>query len=190
MPSRIGVMNGALRWVGTKRIVTEDDAFEEARQLKACFDDASDSVLRLHHWNFAHTLASIAADATAPAFDYDSAYILPADFIRMVMVHDLDPTMWRMGRHDNKRAILAATTGALNITYISRADISTWDSLAVDLLEIELAIRLCERITDKGSLGDRLAFLRRQKLSEARMIDASESPAEQLDEDPWVSVRE
>ena len=52
--------------------------------LERWYNQTRRKLLREHPWNFATKRTILAASATAPAFQYTSAFPVPSDFIRML----------------------------------------------------------------------------------------------------------
>lgn len=194
MTSQIHVVNAALRLIGTRRITALDQSSVEAVEAEDAWDRALDATLRSHPWNFAMKLASLAADSVAPAWGYTSAYPVPSDCLRVWTVDGLDWRSWTIGRHgaspDEVTAILANTTGALNVAYVQRVtDVSKWDSLAVKVLELDLALELSKKITDSNPDVQALYEMRRMALREAKVADAVETPPGDTGPDDFILAR-
>jgi len=90
MTSNVEICNVALERVERKSIT---DLLEGSPAANACnriFGPTREELLRLHDWNFARTRVKLAQSATAPIYEYDYAYALPADWIATRAVHDND----------------------------------------------------------------------------------------------------
>jgi len=84
------VGNAALIKLGVATVVSFSDESKQARLLAQRFEALRDLEMRMHPWTAFTTRASLTAEATAPAFGYDSAYVLPADCLRLTRVGDYD----------------------------------------------------------------------------------------------------
>jgi len=192
--SQIQVVNAALRLIGTRRITALDQSSVEATEAEDAWSRTLDATLRGHPWNFAMKLAQIAADATAPAWGYTTAYPIPSDCLRVWAVDGLEWREWTIGRHGTSpneiTAILANTTGALNVAYVSRvSDVSRWDAMAVRVLELDLALELSKKITDSNPDVQGLYEMRRAALRDAKAADAVETPPSDTGPDDFILAR-
>ena len=86
MPSRVNLMNRALRIFAGARIIAATDGTKEAMHCEAAFDDVRDMVLAAYPFGFATKWTSLAKAEAAPAFGFAGAYALPADFLYLVDV--------------------------------------------------------------------------------------------------------
>jgi hypothetical protein len=73
----------ALGKIGDDVISNIDEDTETGRKCKLYYEQARDEVLEAFPWDFAGKRATLAQDATAPAFEYDYRYALPSDYINM-----------------------------------------------------------------------------------------------------------
>jgi len=195
LTSQIQVVNAALRMIGTRRITALDQGSVEAVEAEDAWDRVRDATLRGHPWNFAMKRASLAAHADAPAWGFTTAYPIPSDCLRVWAVKDISWRDWKVERHgtdpDEVTAILANTTGALYISYVQRVeDLSHWDSLAIRVLECDLALELAKKITDSNPDVESIYQRRREALREAKVADAVENPPADTGYDDWVYARE
>ena len=83
--SKIGIMNLALGKIGHSTPIanlTEDTEYRIA--FTTVWDYILDEVLEARSWHFAKTRARIHRSDVIPAFDFDYAYILPDNFLRLI----------------------------------------------------------------------------------------------------------
>lgn len=194
MTSQIQVVNAALRMIGTRRITALDQGSVEAVEAEDAWDRVRDATLRGHPWNFAMKRAVLAAHADAPSWGYTSAYQIPSDCLRVWQVDGLSWRDWTVARHGTSpnevTAILANTTGALNIAYVQRVDdVSKWDAMAIRVLELDLALELSKKITDSNPDVQALYEMRRMALREAKVADAVETPPGDTGPDDFILAR-
>jgi hypothetical protein len=188
MTSVVDICNIALQKLGASRIVSLTQDTDNARECNLLYEQARDSELRAHPWNFAIKRAQLAASGT-PAFGYSSAYQLPADCLRLLPpdkhlnFSDLD---WQI----EGRSILTDDTGALDVRYIYRVtDPNQFDASFVELLACRLAEGLCEKITQSNSKGQQIRADKITAMREARRNNAFENSSQEAPEDTWLSVR-
>src|SRR4051812_44976933 len=104
--SDVSICNLALQKLGATRIAALTDNSRNARAVAACYEQMRDRELRANPWNFAKARAQLAAAGTAPAFDYNNAFPLPTDFLRLILPQQVGLD-WRMESQDNQRVILS-----------------------------------------------------------------------------------
>lgn len=170
--------------VGQITALTDDD--ERARTLRAAFGISRRAVLRAHFWNFALKRASLAKDSTSPSFDYGNRYRLPSDFITLVEMYPREYTWRREGDY-----LLSDYGPPLQFVYVAdENNLGVWDSLATDAFATRLAMDTAYAITGNRNLRNELMQVYREKLAEARHMDAMEgSSAQEFDIDVWAHAR-
>lgn len=82
--SIVEICNLALMKFGDITITSLEDASKQARACKVFYPLLRDQLTYSYPWNFAMRRADISAQiATTPAFEFDYAYALPADCLRV-----------------------------------------------------------------------------------------------------------
>ncbi len=173
MPSLVEVANLALALVGEERVTSlSADTSEAARLCDAFLPGVRDTCLAAHPWNFACRRAELAALADVPLFQWDYAYQVPADCLRVLRLDSTDPhEPW--AREAN--SILCNLAAPLGIRYIARvSDSGAWAPLFVELVAATLATRLAVPLSASQQTRAALAEERARILREARGIDAAE----------------
>ena len=157
--SVIQVANRALTKLGTARIISLDDDVKAARSIKSCFEDLRDDELRSRRWSFAIKRTSLAADAVAPAFGFQYAYTMPADFLRLDMVNDQYPDVQMDNYIGNETVdyvleggkLLTDIVAPLKIRYGSVvSDPGLWDPNFREALACRIAAELAEDLTQSN----------------------------------------
>jgi len=185
MASETSVCNSALTKLGAARINSRSDGSKNARACDSAFDRVRDMALRKHPWNFAITRAQLAADVTAPLFDYAASYTIPSDCLRI-----LPPNDYRLDWHREGDAILTNQGAPLNLRYVKRVtDVNAMDALFQEVLAYELAEDLCELITQSNTQLQLLHEGKKELLAEAKRTNAIEQVSQELPEDDWIAVR-
>lgn len=192
MASVVAICNLALQRLGADRIVDITDPDQkEARECNAIYDDLRQSELRTHTWNFAKTRVQVPAESTAPLFGRNNQYIIPPDSLRIVK-----PTLLNNPRSNydwlvEGRKILSDDAAPLDLVYIKDVtDPNTMDALFRRALALEMALQMCEALTQSNSKWDRVAAEKIIVLSDARRTNALERTAERMEDDTWITVRQ
>lgn len=148
MDTETEVCNLALSEIGAKLISNyEEDSTEEARACRLHFAQTRDGLLRRHQWNFAQVRADLSQDATAPVSDWDSAWTLPADCVRLISLPSDSPYKPHQEFALEGRKVLVRDLDAVTILYVSNAvPVTDWDPLFIDALSLALAGKLAKSI--------------------------------------------
>lgn len=193
MPSKIEIANRALTKLGADRILALSDTSKEATTLSSMFDTVLDAELRRHRWKFAIKRDSLNALVAAPAWGYQYAYNLPADFLALVQVNDFyvrglkQKTLWSI----ESGQILTDFGAPLKVRYISRvSNVTLLDPLFVEVLACKLAYEACESLTQSAQKRQLAGQEYEFAVKEAVRQDAIENPPDELPWGSWMDSRE
>lgn len=179
------LFNRALDLLGAQSIQSITDSSNEAITCARNWDQSRRVVLRLHPWNFAITRASLTIGSTTPAFDWLYTFPLPALYLRLTLVDDCTVDDWRF---EGGNILCNATT--LKIAYVQDvSDPALWDPLAFEAIAHHLAWVTCFKITQSSTLKDQLMKDLTIALRQARFVDSTEDPKQDLDIDVWMRSR-
>jgi hypothetical protein len=144
------------------------------------------ATLRSHPWNFAIKRVEIAASSTAPIFGLSTAYDLPTDFIRFLTRHDalgarqgtfIEGVDYQIEDGQFLTGATVSTDGALRMRYIfDQESILKWDPLAIDLLVLNLALKLAPNFKSSPRATQNIKDQLRELKAEAKAIDGQERP--------------
>lgn len=197
MASWVKIANLALRRLGAERIASLTEDSENARAVNDCHDTVRDYVLRLHPWNCAMERASLAANATAPAFGYAVQYTLPTDPWCL--------RVWRIGsgsgalaRLDSSleykvegRKILTDVAAPLKILFIKRiTDPELFDAALTVCIAAHIAAEIAYRVTNSRKAEELAIKWSEQTLARARSADAQEGTPEPIESDYLIGERD
>lgn len=182
--SKVSICNNALLLIGCNPITSLTDGNKAANACSLVFDRTLDTLLRMHLWNFAVTRATLASEATAPAFGYANSYPLPADYIRLVGIEDTSLP------HKIERGKLLTDADVVNLIYIARIeDVTKYDPLFVEAFVLMLAMNLSyiligssQRIGSLKEEFDRKLFL-------AKQVDGQEDTPDFLEANTFLDSR-
>ena len=197
--SDTAIVNLALQKLGTAMRITgltEDHPL--ARSANVCYEMLRDRELRANVWGFAKKRTTLAADATAPAFDFSYAFPLPSDYLRLLSPNvsgvwgtnarnDVD---WTIESHQGVPAIMTNDGSTLNVIYIARiVDPTQFDALFDEALAAKIAWHLAEEVTQSNSKKEAVFQEYKLAVNEARKVNAIEKPPIEPPEDTWLSAR-
>lgn len=198
--SQTDLCNSALQRLGAATIMSIGDNSREARACAVAYDSTRKSELRKRKWLFATKRKTLAAASTAPEFGYAYAFPLPSDCLRVLLPRDssLD---WKI----ESRQILtnsrvsplmigdptpAVSGSALFLNYIADVeDATSFDPNFYDMLAIQLAIRLCEPLTNSNQKKASLLAEYKDAIASAAKSQAFEMLAQDPPDDGWLTAR-
>lgn len=189
MASKVEICNRSLQLLGAKSIVSLTENSPNARQCVLAYDPVRLAFLRNHTWSCATTRTSIAADSAAPAFGRQRSFTLPADFIRLLPKYPEDNTNSEDWQIEGKK-IYTDDTAPLYIRYIyDLKDPNTMDPLFREALSHELALNICEQVTNSSTKKADIERGLSRVLADARRVNAMERVSLEPPEDVWVTAR-
>jgi hypothetical protein len=171
MASDVDICNSALNAIGASNIISLTEDSRAARVCNQRYEFVRDSVFRAHPWNCLISRVEVAADSTAPAFEFEYAHTLPTDpyCLRVLRPQDPDSVFKIEGRK------LLANTTPFKFIYISRVtDPNQYDQLLIEALAARLAADISYALVNSATLTQSLYAIYESKLSEARFVDATE----------------
>ncbi len=185
----VQICNRALQKVGGKRITSLSEDSRNARSCDVAYDSIRRATLRDHPWNFATSRAQLAADSVAPAFGRTTSFTLPADFLRILPTYPellLSDTDWII----EGQKIYTNDAAPLNIRYTSNVtDPNQFDSLFDEALSSNLAMEICEEITQSNTKLAALTAAAEKNIEKAKKINAIENVSAKPTDDDYLTVR-
>ena len=169
MASVVDICNGALNQLGASTILTLTEDSKNARLCNARFTQVRDAVFRSHPWNCLQKRVQLAADTTAPAWGFTSAYTLPADCLRLLRILDYDSNHKVEGRK------ILTNNSSMKILYVARIeDPNEYDELLRETISAALAADIAYAVTSSNPVSINMYNLYQTKLKDARFVDATE----------------
>jgi len=159
MTTTTEVCNLALSEIGAKLLTDFDtDTSEEARACRLHYAQTRDALLRRHQWNFAQTRVDLVEADDAPISDWDTAWELPADCVRVISLPSDSPYKPHQEFAVEGRLVLVRDLTEVTLLYISNAvPIADWDPLFVDALALALAGKLAKSIAHDVAMAQATA---------------------------------
>lgn len=188
--SETAICNLALTLLGEARITSLAEDRPAARECAAAYERIRDIELAKHPWNFAKTRVTLAADSTEPAFDFDYAFVLPADCLRVLLpnTYQLD---WSLENHNGDNAILTNDGDSIDVRYIQRVtDPTKFSAPFVAALAAALAMHLAERLTQSNEKKASAENRYKDAIRDARRANAFQTIPEDPPDDLWFAGRE
>lgn len=198
MASQTDICNRALTKVGATRITNINENSKSARVMSALWDTVRKAELRRRFWKFAIVRTTLPALSDKPSWGYNTAFQLPADFLRLVQVNDTFavPAMTDYRDQDDSayqiegNQILTIFNAPLKIRYVQDVtDPGKFDALFVEALASKLAYEACEEITQSLSKRQQAAEDYKQAMRDATLAGAIERAPQGFPDDSWMLIR-
>ncbi len=187
--SVIEICNNALQDLGEDTITSLTDNNKGARVCNQRWPATRDAVLRAHPWNCAMSQAELPAGATAPVWKWDYQYQLPVDFLRIVRVvnnQEREISQWEV----QGKIILCNEEAPIFISYIRRETVvQYYDALLDEALSARMSAALAYPLTGSTSLAQAFWDVYREKILEARGVDAREGVPESVVPNTWLTAK-
>lgn len=182
--SDIEIINRSLALLGVESITSISDNTKQASTARVIFDDTRAAVFRGHPWNCLTKRASLPKDVTPPAFGFGNAFVLPADFLRLLSIEVPQlPYQVENGK-------ILSNNDDMKIVYTALVtDVTKYDTLLVDALTARLASDLAQPLLQSTSAMEQMWQMYELKLREAKFVDAQENAQDVLDTDYWLDSR-
>lgn len=197
MATKRGVWNMALLELGHRRLADTGEAIEPARDIAAIWDQMVLECLKAGSWNFAmETIKAVADTGVTPEFGtFTEVFAKPSDWLRTTAVSlDEDFSVPLLSYYDDD-VFWSAASSPIYIRYVSSdtglgLDLTRWPPGFARYVELELAERMCLKITQnrelKSDIGKARDKARRTALNHDAMDEANPKfppPS------PWTSAR-
>lgn len=193
MSSETDVANVALRLIGQTTITSRTDGSPNGNIIDDIFDDIRDDLLRYSPWNFATKRVELSKSSTTPAFEFDFAFPLPADWIRTMTVHNNDAgygtLLHRMELINNQRSIVASSD-QIFLRYVYREkDPNVWSSDFRRCVSLAIGRDLAVPVASSNKLQEQLNKQFNRTMARARSSDAIGASPELRPRGSWANSR-
>lgn len=188
MTTAVSICANALLMLGQRPISSFDEAEENDQALLASnlWPTVRDYVLRSHPWNCAIKRVSLAADVTAPAFDYTYQFTLPGDYLRALSVGQEGSGV----AYKIEGGKLLSDEAPAQLRYIFRNETpATYDGMLVMALTAAMRCAFAYPTTQSTSLEAQIDAVLRPMLQQARSVDGQEDTPEFFEDSPLLRAR-
>ncbi|MBI1326027.1 MAG: hypothetical protein GC136_00115 [Alphaproteobacteria bacterium] len=183
----IGLCARALVRLGAKPITSFDDGTTESDIAGILYAQARDALLSSYGWSFATAQAALNKLSEAPEADYDCAFQLPADYLRV-----LSAGSGGRGRGLHYRLYrdqLHANASDVTLTYIYAPDEETFPPYFDAALIARLVAEFCIPLTENTGRAEALIKIADQEYMKARQIDAQQDSPGRIEDFSLINVR-
>ena len=151
--------NIALGHIGSAKIQSIDENSPAAEHCRRMWEFVRDGLLRQRHWNFALARAVLSKLDDAPAFDWDSAYQLPNDYLLAISWNGREAGTGESSFDIEDGKLLCdadsnGTTETANLRYVKRVEsVSAWDASFCEAFTYKLAAAIAPSLSTSGNLA-------------------------------------
>jgi len=191
MASVVNMCNSALNLLGASTIAALTDDTKNARLCNQRYEPVRNRVFRSHAWNCLHKRVQLAQNSTAPIVEYDHAYALPSDCLRVLKIHNgtTDSIADALDYKLEGRNIVTDINTVYLIYIALDTDPNNYDTYLRESISHQLAADLCYAITNNATLANQYMTRADERLREARFIDATENSLGIIESNEFTNAR-
>ena len=168
MASQVEIANYAIIQLGATPISSLEEDSNEAKVIKAIWDQTRRDLLRDHAWNFAIKRANLAQSTTPPGHDYTYRHALPSDLLFAVQVFDTDD-------YKIEGKFVVSNSPNISLKYVSDIkDVNEFSSDFCTVLSLRIAADIAYSITKSETLSQKIEQVYQMRLSKAKWADTTE----------------
>ena len=191
MASVVNMCNSALNLLGASTIANLTDDTKNARLCNQRYEPVRNRVFRSHAWNCLHKRLQLAQNSTAPVVEYDHAYALPSDCLRVLKIHNgsTDSIASALDYKLEGRNIVTDIDTVFVIYIALDTDPNNYDTYLRESISHQLAADLCYAITNNATLANQYMTRADERLREARFIDATENSLGTIESSEFTNAK-
>ena len=191
MASVVNMCNSALNLLGASTIAALTDDTKNARLCNQRYEPVRNRVFRSHAWNCLHKRVQLAQNSTAPIVEYDHAYALPSDCLRVLKIHNgsTDSIASALDYKLEGRNIVTDINTVFVIYIALDTDPNNYDTYLRESISHQLAADLCYAITNNATLANQYMTRADERLREARFIDATENSLGTIESSEFTNAK-
>ena len=191
MASVVNMCNSALNLLGASTIAALTDDTKNARLCNQRYEPVRNRVFRSHAWNCLHKRIQLAQNSTAPVVEYDHAYALPSDCLRLLKIHNgsTDSIATALDYKLEGRNVVTDIDTVYAIYIALDTDPNNYDTYLRESISHQLAADLCYAITNNATLATNYMTRADERLREARFIDATENSLGTIESSEFTNAK-
>lgn len=185
--SSISLCSKALLKIGASSITSFEEGTAEGEVAANLYPYIRDGLLSSYPWSFAVSQIQLGRLETAPIADYQYAYLLPSDFLRIISAGNQG-----RGQGIEYRIVedkLHTDMPSVNLTYIYRPDESIFPAYFCEALINKLAFEFCIPLTESSTRAEFLNKIAEESITKARLIDSQQATPRCFEDFTLVEVR-
>lgn len=155
------------------------------------FEPAVQRVLRKHNWGCATNFVQLAQNTTGPTAEFDYAYALPFDCVRIIDAYSDSEGYSPYDRWRKVGRNIHTNLDAIYLKYVQMPeDYRELDVLLSNAISYELAVMLAPSLVKDAEQFMILKQEAKRMLAEAKAIDTLESKDLYVENDPYQDQRD
>jgi hypothetical protein len=144
--------------LGVDPLSDTGEGVEAGRTLARVHDQVVEECLSAASWNFIVETVKLEADTgTVPAFGYPKVFAKPTDWVRTVAISEDEYFSYPLTRYYDDQGFWSADNSPIYVRYASNdtglgLNMDRWTPLFTRYVSLELASRVCMKLTQNRSL--------------------------------------
>jgi len=176
--TKLRLFNGALVEIGHRRLADTGEAVEQGRELVAVYDQVVAECLAEGSWNFAmETIQADADTGVTPEFGYPEVFAKPSDWVRTYAVSGDENFSCPLLNYYDDANFWSADSTPIYVRYVSNdtglgLELTRWPPAFTRYVELELAARVCLKLTQSATLKADIEKMRDRARKSAKNQDS------------------
>lgn len=162
MTTKLSLFNGAMVELGHATLSDTGEPVEAGRRLNQVYSQVVAECIAAGSWNFAtETIKADADTGVTPAFGYPEVFAKPSDWVRTVGLSQDEYFNFPLLSYYDDATYWSADSSPIYVRYVSNdtgmgLDLNRWPANFSRFVELELAARVCLKVTASESLLKRI----------------------------------
>ncbi len=180
--AEIDIANMSLARIGsTTFALTDQTTSKQGVWANLFYAQCRDVLLRSFEWNFSCDRATLKLHPDAPAFEWDHAYLLPDDYLRLGNDYTTEDSQAITDRWEIEGKMLLTNDDEVELKYVRQVtDPTEFDPLFIEMLVLFLALKLLFPIANTSALTMQMHAQMNQELAiltgKAKQVTHVEGP--------------
>jgi hypothetical protein len=180
--TKLELLNAALLEIGQHRLSDTGENVVSGRELNYVYSNVISDCLSVGSWNFAtETIKAEADTGIEPEFGYSEVFAKPSDWVRTVSVSTDEYLTLPLLQYYDDANFWSADTDPIYVRYVSDdtgmgLELTRWTPAFRRYVELELASRVCFRLTQNSSEEEKVGKKRDKARRAALNQDAMNEP--------------
>ena len=183
----ISLSSKALIMLGAKSITSFDEETSEAEVAHQLYETTLENLLTCYPWRFALRQISLGRLQTTPMTDYQYAFQLPNNCLRILSAGQNTKSSGLKYRIVG--TCLYTNAPEVVLTYIEKPDESTFPPFFVKALVANLAAEFCLPLTESTNRTDYMRKIAVEELAQARLVDSQQAINPSFQDFSLIEVR-
>lgn len=185
----INIASKALIKIGAEPISSFNDGTSESLITANLYENCRDRVLSAYPWSFASTQQRLTHAKEVPIADYQHAFYLPADFLRMLSIGDAHSKSSKGISYKISNNMIHCDQSTIIINYIYRLDEASFPAFFTSLVINALAAEICIPITENTARAELFQKIYQNEIAKARLLDSQQQTPNAIEDFALINVR-